>query len=85
MGNVKKSKIKGGVINEKPKIGNELKQLVTMNPWEPPDTTIVGNFQVEGPLFLTRFSERFFLFEKWCQMDPRMASQMSQNLMKSNT
>ena len=39
---------------------------------------IAWDFQVGGSLFLKRFSEGFFS-EKWCQMEPQMASKRSQN------
>ena len=37
-----------------------------------------SSFQVEVPFFLKRFPEGFFS-EKWCQMEPQMASKKSQN------
>ena len=36
---------------------------------------------MEVPFFLKRFSEGF-VSEKWCQMEPQMASKTSQNLIK---
>ena len=39
-------------------------------------------FQLGGPLFLKRFSEGFFS-QKWCQMEPKMASKRSRNLTKN--
>ena len=41
-----------------------------------------SSFQVEVPFFLKRFSEWFFS-QKWCQMEPQMASKRSQNLIKN--
>ena len=35
-----------------------------------------------GPPFLKRFSEGFFS-QKWCQMEPKIASKKSQNLIKN--
>ena len=43
--------------------------------WEPSNTMIVSNFHLGGPLFFKRFSEGFFS-QKWCQMEPNMASQI---------
>ena len=40
-------------------------------PWEPPDTLIVGKFQLGGPAFLERFSEWFFS-QNWCQIEPQL-------------
>ena len=67
----------------------ELEQLLLLRsaharrrPWEPPDTLIVVKFQVGGPLFWERFSEWFFS-QKWCQIEPQMASTRSQNLFKN--
>ena len=39
-------------------------------------------FQLGSPLFSKRFSEGFFS-QKWCQMEPKMASKKSQNLIKN--
>ena len=49
---------------------------------EPSDTGIVRSFHLGVPLFLKRFSEGFFS-EKLCQMEPQMASKISQNLIKN--
>ena len=49
---------------------------------EPSDTGIGSHFQVGGPPFLKRFSEGLFS-QKWCQMEPKMASKRSQNLIKN--
>ena len=43
---------------------------------------IITRFHLGGPLFLKRFSEGFFS-QKWCQMEPKMASKMTQNLIKN--
>ena len=50
---------------------------------EPSDTGIATNFHLGGPLFLKRFSEGFFL-KNCAKIDPRMASQNTQNLIKTN-
>ena len=39
-------------------------------------------FQLGSPLFSKRFSEGFFS-QKWCQMEPKMASKRSRNLTKN--
>ena len=43
---------------------------------------IIIRFHLGGPLFLKRFLEGFFS-QKWCQMEPKMASKKSQNLTKN--
>ena len=50
--------------------------------WEPSDTRIVNQFQAGCQLFLKRFSAGFFS-QKWCQMEPKMASKRSRNLIKN--
>ena len=43
---------------------------------------IITRFHLGGPLFSKRFSEGFFS-QKCCQIEPKMASKMSQNLIKN--
>ena len=43
---------------------------------------IITRFQLGGPPFLKRFSEGFFS-QKWCQMEPKMASKRSRNQIKN--
>ena len=50
--------------------------------WEPSETGMWWGFRVGGSHFFKWFSEEFFS-QKWYQMEPKMASKRSQNLIKN--